>query len=65
MMSILSSDAPLVIMPFASRIQASQPGCFHQPEAIELAKEMNPEATIHVERVRNTEGGQRDKWRSP
>lgn len=34
-----------------------------QREAIERAREMNPNATIHVERVRNTSNGGRDKWR--
>jgi hypothetical protein len=36
-----------------------------QAEAIELAKKMNPDATILVERVRHTSGGQPDKWRRP
>jgi hypothetical protein len=36
-----------------------------QKEAIERAKEMNPDATIRVERVRNTDAGSRDKWRKP
>jgi hypothetical protein len=36
-----------------------------QREAIERAREMNPDAMIHVERVRNTTGGSRDKWRRP
>ncbi|MGI4857452.1 MAG: DUF2188 domain-containing protein [Janthinobacterium lividum] len=34
-----------------------------QAEAIQRAKELNPEAAIHVERVRHTEGGDPDKWR--
>ena len=34
-----------------------------QGEAIERAKDMDPDATIHVERVRQTEGGNPDKWR--
>jgi uncharacterized protein YdaT len=34
-----------------------------QKEAIEKAKEMNPGVTPHVERVRNTPNGSRDKWR--
>ncbi len=34
-----------------------------QKEAIERAKELDPDATIHVERVRHTEGGNPDKWR--
>ena len=36
-----------------------------QKEAIEKAEEMNPNATILVERVRNTDVGGRDKWRKP
>jgi pyridoxine/pyridoxamine 5'-phosphate oxidase len=36
-----------------------------QAEAIERAKELNPKAAIHVERVRNTDVGSPDKWRKP
>lgn len=36
-----------------------------QREAIERAKEMVPNAPIHVERVRDTSVGSRDKWRKP
>ena len=36
-----------------------------QAEAIERARQMNPSAAIHVERVRNTNVGGRDKWRKP
>ena len=36
-----------------------------QAEAIERAKELNPDAAIHVERVRNTSEGHPDKWRNP
>lgn len=36
-----------------------------QAEAIERAGEMKPDATILVERVRNTTVGGRDKWRKP
>lgn len=36
-----------------------------QKEAIERAKELAPDATILVERVRYTEGGKPDKWRKP
>ena len=36
-----------------------------QKEAIDAAKKLNPEATIHVERVRHTKGGSPDKWRKP
>ena len=35
-----------------------------QKEAIERARELNPDATIHVERVRKVGPG-RDKWRNP
>jgi len=36
-----------------------------QHEAIERAKELNPKATPMVERVRNTDVGHPDKWRTP
>jgi hypothetical protein len=36
-----------------------------QAEAIERAREIDPNATILVERVRNTDAGGRDKWRKP
>ncbi len=36
-----------------------------QAEAIERAKEIDPNAAIHVERVRDTSRGRRDKWRNP
>jgi hypothetical protein len=36
-----------------------------QAEAIERAGEMAPNATILVERVRDTNRGGRDKWRRP
>jgi hypothetical protein len=36
-----------------------------QREAIERAREMDPNATIEVERVRDTNRGGRDKWRKP
>ncbi|MDD2466772.1 MAG: DUF2188 domain-containing protein [Desulfobulbus sp.] len=36
-----------------------------QAQAIERARELNPEAAVHVERVRNTSGGNPDKWRKP
>jgi hypothetical protein len=36
-----------------------------QAEAIERAREINPNASILVERVRNTNVGGRDKWRKP
>ncbi len=36
-----------------------------QAEAIERAAEIAPNATILVERVRNTNVGGRDKWRKP
>jgi hypothetical protein len=37
--------------------------CETQAEAIERAEEIDPNATILVERVRNTNQGSRDKWR--
>jgi hypothetical protein len=39
--------------------------CDTQTEAIERARHMDPSAAIHVERVRNTSQGSRDKWRKP
>jgi Uncharacterized protein conserved in bacteria (DUF2188) len=36
-----------------------------QSEAIERARQIAPKAPIHVERVRNTSGGNPDKWRKP
>lgn len=34
-----------------------------QAQAIERAKELNPNTAVHVERVRNTNVGNPDKWR--
>jgi len=36
-----------------------------QAEAITRAREINPGAAIHVERVRHTTGGNPDKWHRP
>ena len=36
-----------------------------QAEAIDRAREIDPNASILVERVRNTDRGHRDKWRKP
>jgi hypothetical protein len=36
-----------------------------QAEAIQKARELNPNAAIEVERVRDTDTGGRDKWRAP
>jgi hypothetical protein len=36
-----------------------------QREAIGRARELNPNGTPLVERVRNTDVGRRDKWRTP
>ncbi len=36
-----------------------------QAEAIELARQLDPAAAIHVERVRFTDQGEPDKWRKP
>ncbi len=48
--------------PNSDRASAVKPT---QGEAIDRAKELNPNAAIHVERVRNTSGGKPDKWRKP
>lgn len=34
-----------------------------QTKAVEWARKMHPDAAIHVERVRDTSVGSRDKWR--
>jgi len=39
--------------------------CDTQAEAVERAEEIDPNATILVERVRNTNRGSRDRWRKP
>ena len=36
-----------------------------QSQAIEQARKLDPNATILVERVRDTKSGVRDKWRRP
>ena len=48
--------------PAAERISGHEPT---QAEAIERAREIDPNATVQVERVRNTSVGRRDKWRRP
>lgn len=48
--------------PDSGRASAIRPT---QGEAIDHAKKLNPDAAIHVERVRNTDVGGRDKWRKP
>ncbi len=48
--------------PGSERASAVRPT---QTKAIERAREMNPDAAVHVERVRNTNVGGRDKWRKP
>ncbi|HUW28949.1 MAG TPA: DUF2188 domain-containing protein [Sulfuriferula sp.] len=48
--------------PNAERASAVAPT---QAEAIERAKEINPNAAVHVERVRNTTIGKPDQWRKP
>jgi len=37
--------------------------CPTQAKAIEKAKKLNPDAVLHVERVRQSSKGKRDKWR--
>jgi hypothetical protein len=49
-----------VLKPGADRASAVAPT---QAEAIAKAKALNPNATVHIERVRNVGPG-RDKWRS-
>ncbi len=39
--------------------------CDTQAEAIERARDIDPNAAIHVERVRYTSQGTPDKWRKP
>jgi hypothetical protein len=51
-----------VRLPGSGRASAVEPT---QAEAIATSKEMHPDATILVERVRNTSVGGRDKWRKP
>jgi hypothetical protein len=46
----------------AQRASAVEPT---QAQVIERAREMHPGAPIHVERVRDTAVGGRDKWRKP
>jgi hypothetical protein len=46
----------------AERASAVEPT---QEEAIERARELNPGVAPHVERVRDTKVGHRDKWRKP
>lgn len=48
--------------PGADRISGHEPT---QAEAIDRAEGIDPNATIQVERVRNTNRGHRDKWRKP
>lgn len=39
------------------------PSSRHQRKGIDRARELNPDAGLSVERVRNTKAGSRDKWR--
>jgi hypothetical protein len=48
--------------PDSDRASAVEPT---QAEAIKRAREMNPGVAPHVERVRDTKVGGRDKWRKP
>jgi len=49
-----------ILKPNAERASAVAPT---QSEAVSKAKALNPEATIHIERIRNVGPG-RDKWRT-
>jgi uncharacterized protein DUF2188 len=51
-----------VLRPGAERASAIEKT---QAEAIDRAREIQPGAAIHVERVRDTSKGSRDKWRNP
>jgi hypothetical protein len=46
--------------PDSERASAVEPT---QAKAIERAKQLNPDAAIHVDRVRNTDSGKAHKWR--
>ncbi len=46
--------------PGSERASAVEPT---QGQAIERAQQLDPNATIHVERVRHTSVGKPDKWR--
>jgi hypothetical protein len=48
--------------PGADRASAKEPT---QKDAIDRAKDLNPDAAILVQRVRDTKNGDRDKWRKP
>ena len=48
--------------PNAERASAVLPT---QADAITRARQLNPEAAIHVERVRTTSKGRPDQWRKP
>jgi hypothetical protein len=46
--------------PNSGRASAVEPT---QAKAIERARELNPDAAVHVERVRHTDQGKPDRWR--
>lgn len=46
--------------PGSERASAVEPT---QAAAIDRARQINPNAAVHVERVRHTKGGNPDKWR--
>ena len=48
--------------PNSERASAVEPT---QAKAIEKARQLNPNAAVNVERVRNTNVGSPDKWRKP
>ena len=48
--------------PGSERASAVEPT---QAKAIDRARELNPDAAVHVERVRTTGEGSPDKWRKP
>lgn len=46
--------------PNSDRASAVEPT---QAEAVARVRQMNPDAALHIERVRNTNAGSPDKWR--
>ena len=48
--------------PNADRASAALPT---QADAITRARQLNPDAAVHVERVRTTSKGRPDQWRKP
>ena len=56
----LQGKPSLALLKTALDLHAVEPT---QDAAIEKARKLESDAAIHVERVRNVDGGGRDKWR--